>query len=359
MSSNLTGIQGLSSASAEDVLLCIESSCDETAAAVVQRDGTVLSSVIASQDELHARFGGVVPEIASRAHLERILPVIDESLKQAGKRMQDLTAVAAMTEPGLVGSLLVGVTAAKTLAMVFDLPLLAVNHVHAHLYACRMQAGKDIFPAIGLVVSGGHTNLYDCQDAVTYQLIGSTIDDAAGEAFDKAAAMLGLPYPGGPWISKIAEQGDPKAYDFPRSFLHDDRLSFSFSGLKTAVRYAAFGQPGSKSVPPELTEQRKADLAASFQAAVVDILVVKCRQALRKYGRKTLCIGGGVAANRRLRERLEEVGRREKIEIVIAPMNLCTDNAAMGAVAWELLSRGQIAPLDVDVTPGLVRATQK
>ncbi|WP_437193739.1 tRNA (adenosine(37)-N6)-threonylcarbamoyltransferase complex transferase subunit TsaD [Planctomicrobium sp. SH527] len=342
-------------ASVTSILLAIESSCDETAAAVVDRNGQVLSSVIASQDELHARFGGVVPEIASRAHLERILPVIDEALRRANVKLSDLTAIAVMTEPGLVGSLLVGVTAAKTLAMVLDRPLVAVNHIHAHLYACRMQAQRDIFPAIGLVVSGGHTNLYDCRSAIEYELLGSTIDDAAGEAFDKAAALLGLPYPGGPWISKVAQNGNPKAFNFPRSFLRDERLAFSFSGLKTAVRYAALGQPGALASPPPLTEERIADLAASFQEAVVDILIAKCRQALKRYRRKTLCIGGGVAANQRLRERLEELAKKDRVEIVIAPLSLCTDNAAMGAIAWELLENGQTASLDVDVVPGLVR----
>jgi len=338
-----------------EVLLAIESSCDETAAAIVDRQGQVLSSVIASQDELHARFGGVVPEIASRAHLERILPVIDESVRRAGITLNDLSAIAVMTEPGLVGSLLVGVTAAKTLAMVLDRPLVAVNHVHAHLYACRMQAERDIFPAIGLVVSGGHTNLYDCQSAISYKLLGSTIDDAAGEAFDKAAALLGLPYPGGPWIAKAAESGNPKAFQFPRSFLRDERLAFSFSGLKTAIRYTALGQPGSSTPAPPLTQERIADLAASFQEAVVDVLIAKCRQALKQFGRKTLCIGGGVAANHRLREELEVVAKRDGINVIIAPLSLCTDNAAMGAIAWELLDADQLAGLDVDVTPGLVR----
>ncbi|WP_437228172.1 tRNA (adenosine(37)-N6)-threonylcarbamoyltransferase complex transferase subunit TsaD [Planctomicrobium sp. SH661] len=341
--------------SGREILLAIESSCDETAAAIVDDGGNVLSSVVASQDELHQRFGGVVPEIASRAHLSRILPVIDESLRRAGKSLDQLSAIAVMTEPGLVGSLLVGVTAAKTLAMVLGQPLVAVNHIHAHLYACRMMAQRDIFPAIGLVVSGGHTNLYDCRSAIDYELIGSTIDDAAGEAFDKAAAMLGLPYPGGPWMQKVAEKGNRKAFDFPRSFLKDERLAFSFSGLKTALRYTALGQPGLTVSVPELTEQRIADLAASFQEAVVDVLIGKCRQALQRYGRKTLCIGGGVAANARLRQRLEDLQRKSGIEIVIAPMALCTDNAAMGAIAWELLSAGMTAELDVDVTPGLVR----
>ncbi|WP_437186046.1 tRNA (adenosine(37)-N6)-threonylcarbamoyltransferase complex transferase subunit TsaD [Planctomicrobium sp. SH668] len=341
--------------SSSQLILVIESSCDETAAAVVDRGLNVISSVVASQDELHQRFGGVVPEIASRAHLSRILPVIDEAMRRAEKSFDDLTAIAVMTEPGLVGSLLVGVTAAKTLAMVLNKPLIAVNHIHAHLYACRMVAQKNVFPAIGLVVSGGHTNLYECRTAIDYELLGSTIDDAAGEAFDKAAAMLGLPYPGGPWMQKVAKKGDRKAFTFPRSFIHDDRLAFSFSGLKTALRYTALGQPGSSTPAPELTEQRISDLAASFQEAVVDVLVSKSRQALKQRGLKTLCIGGGVAANARLREQLAEASRRYKFEVIIAPMSLCTDNAAMGAIAWELLDAGRTSELDLDVTPGLVR----
>ncbi len=337
------------------MLLAIESSCDETAAAVVDRQLHVLSSVVASQDQLHQRFGGVVPEIASRAHVSRILPVIDEALHRAGVTLADLSAIAVMTEPGLVGSLLVGVTAAKTLSLVLDKPLLAVNHIHAHLYACRMIAQREVFPAIGLVVSGGHTNLYDCRGATDFELIGSTIDDAAGEAFDKAAALLGLPYPGGPWIQQVAEQGNPRAFDFPRSFLKDDALKFSFSGLKTALRYAALGQPGASAPAPALTPQRAADLAASFQEAAVDVLIAKCRQALARYRRGSLCIGGGVAANARFRARLEKLRQEQGIDVVIAPLALCTDNAAMGGIAWELLDAGRTAELDVDVVPGLVR----
>ena len=339
----------------EACLLALESSCDETAAAVVDAQLGVLSNVVASQDELHQRFGGVVPEIASRAHLERILPVIDEALRRAHVTLQDLSAVAVMTEPGLVGSLLVGLTAAKTLALVLDVPLISVNHIHAHLYACRMAAGRDIFPAVGLVVSGGHTNLYDCRSATEFELIGSTIDDAAGEAFDKAAALLGLGYPGGPEIERTALKGNPQAFDFPRSFLRDDRLAFSFSGLKTALRYKAIGQPGSQVKVPALTEQRIADLCASFQEAVIDVLIGKSRQALKRLGRRTLCIGGGVAANQLFRERLDELADSEKIEVVLAPLSLCTDNAAMGAIAWELYQTGSFANLDVDVVPGLVR----
>lgn len=337
------------------VLLAIESSCDETAAAVIDEALHVRSSVVASQDELHQRFGGVVPEIASRAHVERILPVIDEALRRADVRLTDLTAIAVMTEPGLVGSLLVGVTAAKTLALTIDVPLIAMNHVHAHLYACRMAADRDPFPAIGLVVSGGHTNLYDCASPTSYELIGSTIDDAAGEAFDKAAALLGLPYPGGPALSRVALQGNRQAVDFPRSFLKDDRLAFSFSGVKTALRYAALGVPNSPNTPPPLTPQRIADLAASYQEAIVDVLIAKCALALRQRGRKSLCLGGGVAANARLRERLADLSHKTGAQVTVAPMSLCTDNAAMGGMAWELFRAGRFAELDVDVTPGLVR----
>lgn len=340
---------------APDLLLAIESSCDETGAAVIRRDLTVLSNVVASQNELHERFGGVVPEIASRAHVRCILPVIDEALRKANVKLSDLSAIAVVTQPGLVGSLLVGLTAAKTLALATGLPLVAVNHIEAHLYACRMQAGRDIFPSIGLVVSGGHTNLYDCHGPTDFEWLGATIDDAAGEAFDKVAQILGLPYPGGPAIEQAALNGDPKAFNFPRVFLKEERLEFSFSGLKTAVLYKANGIPGSREPVPELTPQRVADLAASFQAAALEVLVGKCRQALRKRDRTRLLVGGGVAANGAFRRRLEEMCRRQRAELFIAPREMCTDNAAMGAIAWELLAQGLIAPLDLDVTPGLVR----
>jgi N6-L-threonylcarbamoyladenine synthase len=338
-----------------DYLLAIESSCDETAAAVITRDLQVLSNVVASQAELHERFGGVVPEIASRAHVERILPVIDEAVKTAGIELSDLTAIAVVTEPGLVGSLLVGLTAAKTLAMVLDIPLVAVNHVEAHLYACRLGAGRDIFPAVGLVVSGGHTNLYDCRSATEYRMIGATIDDAAGEAFDKAAAIFGLAYPGGPNIEKTARSGNEAAYKFPRTFLNEDRLEFSFSGIKTAVLYEVKGQPGAHRVAPPMTPQRLADLCASFQAAVVDVLIAKCELALRHTGYRTVCLGGGVAANGYFRKRLEETARKRNFDLFVSPQEYCTDNAGMGAVGWELLNCGRTVDLEVDVTPGLIR----
>ena len=337
------------------LLLAIESSCDETAAAVIDHNRKVLSNVVATQHKLHERFGGVVPEIASRAHLERILPVIDEALRQAGVRLSDLGAIAVATHPGLVGSLLVGLTAAKTLSLVLDIPLLSINHIEAHIYACRMAAGRDVFPAVGFVVSGGHSNLYDCRSPIEFELLGSTTDDAAGEAFDKVAQILGLEYPGGPQIEVIARNGDPKAVNFPRAFLKEERLDFSFSGLKTAVLYAAKGTPGARAQPLPLTNQRIADLAASFQAAVVDILIGKCDQALTKTGRKTLLVGGGVAANTLFRQRLGELATRRKIDLIIAEREHCTDNAAMGALGWELWERGITSPLDLDVKPGLVR----
>ncbi len=337
------------------LLLAIETSCDETSAAVIADDLSVLSNVVSSQIDLHVRFGGVVPEVASRAHLTQLLPVVDIALRDANVKLTDLSAIAVVTHPGLVGSLLVGLTAAKTLALSLDLPLVAVNHIEAHIYACRMHAGRDIFPAIGLVVSGGHTNLYDCPSALGFELLGSTIDDAAGEAFDKVAAMLGLGYPGGPVIQQAAETGNPSAYRFPRSFLKESRLEFSFSGLKTSVLYEIAGKPPAPYNAAETPPQRKADLAASFQAAVVDVLVAKAQQALRQRDRKTLCVGGGVAANRALRDALAAMATREQVELIIAPLSLCTDNAAMSAVAWEMLATGATADLDVDVTAGLVR----
>ncbi|MCA9093775.1 MAG: tRNA (adenosine(37)-N6)-threonylcarbamoyltransferase complex transferase subunit TsaD [Planctomycetaceae bacterium] len=338
-----------------ELLLAIESSCDETAAAVITRDLQVLSNVVSTQAELHLRYGGVVPEIASRAHLERILPVIDQALKSASVQPCDLSAIAVVTQPGLVGSLLVGVTAAKSLAMTLEIPLIDVNHVEAHLYACRMSAGREVFPAVGLVVSGGHTHLFDCHSAVDFELIGATTDDAAGEAYDKVAAILKLPYPGGPNIDKLARTGDPTRHPLPRSYYHDDRLLFSFSGLKTAVLYLVEGHPPHRHDRHELTPEFTADVCASFQEAVTDVLLRKCEQALKQRGRKTLLIGGGVAANSRLREKLELLAKKRRIDVIVPPMEYCTDNAAMAAVAWERFSLERFAPLDVDVVPGLMR----
>ena len=339
-------------------ILTIESSCDETAAAVITDQLEVRGSVVATQDHLHQRFGGVVPEIASRAHLERILPVIDETLRKAGVTLDELDAVAVANTPGLAGSLLVGLVAAKTLCVTHGLPLVAINHLQAHLYACRLAAGREVFPCVGLIVSGGHTSLYRCDDALSFDLLGATIDDAAGEAFDKVAAMLGLSYPGGPSIQRAAEGGNARAYRFPRAMMREsDGLDFSFSGVKTAVRYEIAGPGRPDFANLNLTEQQVADVAASFQEAVVDCLVGKALRALRETGMTTLCVGGGVAANARLREQLVEATQRAKVELHIAPLKLCTDNAVMGAIAVERLRAGLVEDLDLDIQPGVIRKT--
>jgi len=332
----------------------------------------VLASVVASQDKLHERFGGVVPEIASRAHVERILPVIDETLRKANLRLVDLDAVAVANTPGLAGSLLVGLCAAKALCVACNLPLLEVNHLQAHIYACRLASGRDVFPCVGLIVSGGHSNLYRCESATDFTPLGGTIDDAAGEAFDKVASLLGLPYPGGPSIQRAAEKGNPTAHRFPRPLLDDRaRLDFSFSGLKTAIRYLVVGPgkleaasrgrgagdflaPSSQSLVPNSV----ADIAASFQEAVVDCLVGKAELALEQTGYRTLCVGGGVAANRRLRQRLEESAARLGYELHVPPLALCTDNAVMGAIAVERFRAGKFADLSLDVSPGVERTSQ-
>jgi N6-L-threonylcarbamoyladenine synthase len=357
-------------------LLTLETTCDETAAAIVTEELHVRASVVASQDALHRRFGGVVPEIASRAHLERILPVIHETLERAGLGLGDLDAVAVANTPGLAGSLLVGLVAAKALCVALDVPLVAVNHLQAHIYACRIahQAATvgradptaaaiashadpdDVFPCVGMIISGGHTSLYRCRGPLDFELLGATIDDAAGEAFDKVAAMLGLPYPGGPSIQRAAEHGNPRAYNLPRSFYkEDERLDFSFSGLKTAVRYRIVGQGRPDFSQVHLEEQQVADLAASFREAAVDVLVNKAFAALRHTGMCILCVGGGVAANARLRQRLQEEAQRQGVRLHIAPPNLCTDNAVMGAIAIERLKAGMVEGLDLEVYPGLIR----
>jgi len=338
-------------------ILTLESTCDETAAAVVTDELRVLGSVVASQDDLHRRFSGVVPEIAARAHLEKIVPVIDETLRRANVSLADIDAVAVANAPGLAGSLLVGLVAAKALCLATGKPLVAVNHLHAHIYACRMAAGKDLFPCVGLIVSGGHTSLYRCGSPTDFHYLGGTIDDAAGEAFDKVASMLGLPYPGGPAISKAAEKGNPRAYQFPRALAGEaGGLNFSFSGVKTAVRYAVCGPQQTDFSSVQLSQQQVADLAASFQEAVVDSLVAKTRLAMQQTGENILCVGGGVAANRRLRERLEAMAVQMSVELHIAPLELCTDNAVMGAIAFERLRAGKTESLELEAFPGLVRA---
>jgi N6-L-threonylcarbamoyladenine synthase len=338
------------------LFLAIETSCDETAAAVFSDEPRILSSIIASQTDLHARFGGVVPEVAARAHLQRLLPIIDEALKQADVRLEDIGCIAVHNTPGLIGALLVGVIAAKTLALVLEVPLVAVNHIESHIYAARLAAGRDIFPCVGLVVSGGHTVLFHCRDALRFEMLGGTLDDAAGEAFDKVASLLGLGFPGGPAVEREAAQGDPDAVTLPRAFLHDERLDFSFSGVKTAVLYALAGQGQPRPAPPGPGKQR-ADLAASFQQAVVDVLVAKTRQALHRTGLKRLAVGGGVAANRQFRDVLEKMTRAEGVELFIPPPPLCTDNAAMAAIAVEKWRRRDFAAFDLDAVPAWMPAT--
>jgi N6-L-threonylcarbamoyladenine synthase len=344
------------------ILLAIETTCDETAAAILEgprppNTGVprIRSSVVASQVSLHQRYGGVVPEIASREHVRQILPMIDEALRGAGVSLADLGAVAVATRPGLVGALVVGLTAAKALALALDIPLIAVDHLEGHLYACQLAyPDREVFPCAGLVVSGGHTSLYRCDGPLQYELLGSTTDDAAGEAFDKVASLLGLGYPGGPEIERAAIGGNAAAFAFPRSFLHDDRLIWSFSGLKTAVLYALAGQ-NAREKPASLDESLVRDVAASFQEAVVDVIAAKTRQALQRTGMKRLGVGGGVAANAVLRRRILEMAAPLGVEVFIPPMALCTDNAAMAGIALPKLAAGQTSSLDIDVSAGLVR----
>src|SRR5688500_3588114 len=284
-------------------ILGIESTCDETGAAVVIDGRDVRSNVVASQVELHAKYRGVVPEIASRAHIENILPVVREALGGAGVELGTIDAVAVAHRPGLIGSLLIGVTAAKTLAWAAGKPLVGVDHVHAHLYSVMLEKNEPPpMPAVGLVVSGGHTALYRVGSWLDVELIGSTIDDAVGEAYDKVAALLGLGYPGGPILDRLADRGGPRAVEFPRTLLGRDSLDFSFSGLKTAVLYPGYGVPTrhrrvATSRPPQLSDQRIADLAASFQSACADVIVTKLRRAIERVGARSVIVGGGVSAN--------------------------------------------------------------
>lgn len=360
------------------VLLAIESTCDETAAALICEDGQVLGESVATQEDFHRDFDGVVPEIAARAHLERILPVIDTALAQAQVHREDIrkeiTAISVATFPGLPGSLLVGLSAAKALALAWRKPLVGINHIQAHIYACGIGR-ESIYPCVGFVVSGGHTSLYACQDPITWTYLGGTIDDAAGEAFDKVAVMLGLPFPGGPELSRLALRGNPNAIRFPRPLLDDSqRLDFSFSGLKTAVRYRISGPPTRNNTnrpnpshlhqtildptpaPSQtLSDDQRADIAASFQQAVVDCLVTKAILATEQTGIRRLCIGGGVAANQSFRNQIEEACRQRNIDLIIAKPQWCTDNAVMGALAWEKIRRGQFDSLSLDAQPGLIR----
>ncbi len=331
-------------------ILGIETSCDETAAAVVANGRNIKSSIVASQVQLHAKFGGVVPEIASRAHIEKILPVISAAVSEAGLQKSNIDAIAVANQPGLVVALIVGVTAAKTLAFVWEKPLIAVNHVHAHLQSAMLEEVDLQLPAVALIVSGGHTNLYECTSPLDLTLLGSTIDDAAGEAFDKVGTILRLPYPGGPAIEKIARQGNARAIDFPRSMLDRESLDFSFSGIKTAVLYYCRGQDmkGADRVA-SMTEQEIADIAASFQAAVIYVLVEKTKRAADRTNARTVLLGGGVAANSVLREALLKMCQETQRRLLVAPKPLCTDNAAMVAsLAYYKYLAGDFADLSLE-----------
>jgi N6-L-threonylcarbamoyladenine synthase len=362
------------------LVLGIESSCDETSCAVVADGHRVLSNVVASQIDLHARFGGVVPEIASRAHIEAVNTVFAQALAEASVAPADIAAVAVTCQPGLIGSLLVGLMAAKTAAWVWDVPLIGVNHVYAHAYAPALDAEPVEYPAAALICSGGHTALYRCDSPMDMELLGSTIDDAAGEAFDKVASILHLGYPGGPAIDKAARGGNAEAVRFPRSLLAGDSLDFSFSGIKTAVLYHVNGVPGSRGAGPDgqagadgprhsrrrngptrqrlssqpnagrgienFTPSELADVAASFQAAVVDVLKVKLRRAARAVGAKTLLLGGGVAANSALRAALEKLADQLGGKLRMPQPRFCMDNAAMIAgLGYHYLKAGKVDDL--------------
>lgn len=324
-------------------VLGIETSCDETAAAVVQDGRVIRSSVVASQADLHARYGGVVPEIASRAHVELINDVVAEALVEAGADVHELDAVAAVHGPGLAGALLVGVSAAKALSLATGRPYVGVNHHEAHLYAALLEDPGLEPPLLTLIVSGGHTLLVAMRDHGRFDVLGRTVDDAAGEAFDKVARFLGLGYPGGPAIDRLAASGDPEAVPFTRPML-DDGHDFSFSGLKTAVVRHVRAHP----------DVEVADVAASFQAAVVDVLVTKLVRAADQEGLSTVVIGGGVAANSALRTRLLDEADRRGLRAVLPGLGLCTDNAAMvAAAAWWRLRADGPTPLETGIDPAL------
>jgi len=335
-------------------LLAIESSCDETSTAVV-RDGEVVSLVISTQRE-HGQWGGVVPEIASRRHLQSIVPALREALRKGETRFEELDAVAVTSEPGLIGSLLVGLNAAKGLSVGLGIPLIAVHHIEAHLLSVLIENRDVEFPYLALVVSGGHTLLYIVRGIGEYELLGATRDDAAGEAFDKGAKMLGLGYPGGPVVDKIAREGDPGSHRFPRGIIDNTSYDFSFSGLKTSLRYYLRDHH-----PNELPAGRVlADLCAAYQEAIVDTLTTKLFRAAQEFGQTRIAAVGGVAANSRLRERIaEECEKRDMTYYTIRPIH-GTDNAAMiGIVGWHKLLQGAFSPLTVTARASIIRAGRK
>lgn len=328
-------------------IMGIETSCDETAVAIVKNGREVVANIVASQIESHKRFGGVVPEIASRHHVEQMTIVLEEALNEADIEMKDISAVAVTEGPGLVGALLVGVNAAKAISFAHGIPLVGVHHIAGHIYANRLVT-EMVFPAMSLVVSGGHTELVYMKEHGHFEVIGETRDDAAGEAYDKVARTLHLPYPGGPHIDRLAHEGEP-SIKLPRAWLEDGSYDFSFSGLKSAVINTVHNaEQRGESIRPE-------DLAASFQDSVIDVLVTKTVNAVKEYKVKQLLLAGGVAANKGLRSALEEAFNENKeIELVIPPLNLCTDNAAMIAAAGAIMfNKGVRSDLALNANPGL------
>ncbi|MEK7425254.1 MAG: tRNA (adenosine(37)-N6)-threonylcarbamoyltransferase complex transferase subunit TsaD [Actinomycetota bacterium] len=339
----MTDRRGAFTVDENTLVLGIETSCDETAAALVMGGFDVASSVVSTQVDLHAQFGGVVPEIASRAHLDMLNPIVAQAIVEAGVQEGRIDAVACTIGPGLIGALLVGVSAAKAFALAWDVPFIGVHHHEAHLYSAFLEDPSLEFPLVVLLVSGGHTMLVEMHDHGVYRLLGETIDDAAGEAFDKVARFLGLGYPGGPAVEREAADGNPEAIAFPRAMLNDS-LDFSFSGLKTSVMNYVRKHPDVSS----------SDVAASFQAAVVDVLVAKARRAAVQVGAKGLVLGGGVAANSQLREQFLEGCVVDGIRGFLPSRSMCTDNAAMIAAAgWYRLRRDGPTPLDVGAYPNL------
>ncbi|MFH1748952.1 MAG: tRNA (adenosine(37)-N6)-threonylcarbamoyltransferase complex transferase subunit TsaD [Planctomycetota bacterium] len=337
-------------------VLGIETSCDETSAAIVIDGREVRSNVVSSQVDVHAQYGGIVPELASRAHIEQIRPIIEQALTKANVTYQDLDAIAVTAGPGLIGSLLIGVTAAKTLCLALDVPLVSVDHIEAHATSAALMTDTPPWPAVALVVSGGHTSLYLVRDFGEIELLGQTVDDAAGEAFDKVAAILELGYPGGPVIDRIARDGNPAAIKFPRPWIREPHANFSFSGLKTAVLYRVYGKGRKYGSAKHLGPAELADVAASFQAALVDILVAKTIAASRQAGVQNVVVGGGVAANSALRAELRQACEQAGLQLYLTLTEYCTDNAAMvAAVGCRRLQAGQTSDLWLEPRAGLLR----